>query len=79
MKTIKLESRYKDINTVLEFIEDNKGLINTNSSYIRCGTNPEGDSVTFIDFEGGPCLSVGNSIEDKKIKTIKSAWLIEFE
>ena len=40
-------------------------------------------TIHAIDFEGGPMLSVGDSLIEvglpKKVKSLKSVWLVEFE
>ena len=77
-EVIKLESRYKDVNSNLIQIEDNKYLLNTNSEYIRL-RRAENRTIYSIDLEGGPMLSIGDTIQGKKIKSIKSQYVIEFE
>ena len=77
-EVIKLESRYKDINSDLIQIEDNKYLLNTNSEYIRL-SRAENRTIYSIDLEGGPMISIGDTIQGKKIKSIKSQYVIEFE
>ena len=75
---IKLESRYKDINSELIQIKDNKYLLETNSEYVRL-SRAENRTIYSIDLEGGPMISIGDTIQDKKIKSIKSQYVIEFE
>lgn len=79
----KLDSRYSDVTTVLEEISNNKGIVTTTGAYIRCILEQDSKTVHAIDFEGGPMLSVGDSLKDiglpKKIKSIRAVWLIEFE
>ena len=80
-EVIKLESRYKDINSDLIQIEDNKYLLNTNSEYVRL-SRAENSTIYSIDLEGGPMLSIGDTVQGKKIKSIKSIkskYVIEFE
>ena len=79
-EVIKLESRYKDINSDLIQIEDNKYLLNTNSEYVRL-SRAENSTIYSIDLEGGPMLSIGDTVQGKKIKSIKEVkkYLIEFE
>ena len=77
-EVIKLESRYKDINYDIIQIEDNKYLLNTNSEYVRL-SRAENRTIYSIDLEGGPMLSIGDTIQGKKIKSIKSQYVIEFE
>ena len=77
-EVIKLESRYKDINSDLIQIEDNKYLLNTNGEYVRL-SRAENSTIYSIDLEGGPMLSIGDTIQGKKIKSIKSQYVIEFE
>ena len=75
---IKLESRYKDINSDLIQIEDNKYLLKTNSKYVRL-SRAENSTIYSIDLEGGPMISIGDTIQGKKIKSIKNKYVIEFE
>ena len=77
-EAIKLESRYKDVDSNLIQIEDNKYLLNTNSEYIRL-SRAENRTIYSIDLEGGPMIDVGNTIQGKKVKSIKSQYVIEFE
>ena len=77
-EVIKLESRYEDVNSDLIQIEDNKYLLNTNSEYIRL-SRAENRTIYSIDLEGGPMISIGDTIQGKKIKSIKSQYVIEFE
>ena len=77
-EVIKLESRYKEVNSKLIQIKDNKYLLETNSEYIRINED-ENMMVDSIDLEGGPMLSIGDTIQGKKIKSIKSQYVIEFE
>ena len=75
---IKLESRYKDVNSELIQIKDNKYLLNTNSEYVRL-SRAENSTIYSIDLEGGPMLNIGDTVQGKKIKSIKSQYVIEFE
>ena len=75
---IKLESRYKDVNSELVQVKNNKYLLETNSEYIRL-SRAENRTIYSIDLEGGPMISIGNTIQGKKIKSIKSQYVIEFE
>lgn len=77
-EVIKLESRYKDVNSDLIQIEDNKYLLNTNSEYVRL-SRAENRTIYSIDLEGGPMISIGDTIQGKKIKSIKNYYVIEFE
>ena len=77
-EVIKLESRYKDVNSKLIQVEDNKYLLNTNSEYIRLN-RAENRTIYSIDLEGGPMISIGDTIQGKKIKSIINKYVIEFE
>ena len=77
-EVIKLESRYKDVDSNLIQIEDNKYLLNTNSEYIRL-SRAENRTIYSIDLEGGPMISIGDTIQGKKIKSIINKYVIEFE
>ena len=77
-EVIKLESRYKDVDSKLIQVEDNKYLLNTNSEYIRI-IKDENMAINGIDLEGGPMISIGDTIQGKKIKNIKEQIVIEFE
>ena len=78
LEVIKLNSRYKDVDSDLIQIEDNKYLLNTNSEYIRL-SRVENGTIYNIDLEGGPMISIGDTIQGKKVKSIKSQYVIEFE
>lgn len=79
----KLESRYPEIMTVVEELSDNRGIVSTTSAYVRYIMEQDNKTIHAIDFEGGPMLSVGDSLIDvglpKKIKSLRAAWLIEFK
>ena len=77
-EVIKLESRYKDVNSKLIQVEDNKYLLNTNSEYVRL-SRAENKTIYSIDLEGGPMISIGDTIQGKKIKSIINKYVIEFE
>ena len=80
LEVIKLDSRYKDVNSKLVQIENKEYLLRTNGEYIRViGENPM--ILTSIDFEGGPMISIGDTIQNKKVKNIKQikSFMIEFE
>lgn len=77
-EVIKLKSRYKDINSELIQIKDNTYLLETNSEYVRL-SRAENRTIYSIDLEGGPIIDVGDTIQGKKIKSIKSQYVIEFE
>ena len=77
-EVIKLESRYKEVNSELIQIKDNKYLLETNSEYVRL-SKAENRTIYSIDLEGGPMISIGDTIQGKKIKSIKSQYVIEFE
>ena len=77
-EVIKLKSRYKDVDSELIQIKDNKYLLETNSEYIRINED-ENMMVDSIDLEGGPMINIGDTIQGKKIKSIKSQYVIEFE
>ena len=77
-EVIKLESRYKDVDSKLIQVENNKYLLETNSECIRISRDAY-LTINSIDPEGGPMISVGDTIQGKKIKSIKSQYVIEFE
>ena len=77
-EVIKLESRYKDVDSNLIQIKDNKYLLETNSEHIRISRDAY-LTINSIDPEGGPMISVGDTIQGKKIKNIKEQIVIEFE
>ena len=70
-EVIKLESR-------LIQVENNKYLLETNSEYVRL-SRAENRTIYSIDLEGGPMISIGDTIQGKKIKNIKEQIVIEFE
>lgn len=77
-EVIKLESRYKEINSELIQIGNKKYLLKTNSEYVIISRN-KNKTIDSIDLEGGPMIRVGGTIQGKKIKSIKSQYVIEFE
>lgn len=77
-KVIKLESIYKKVDSKLIQVENNKYLLETNSEYVRL-SRAENNTIYSIDLRGGPMISVGDTIQGKKIKSIKSQYVIEFE
>lgn len=80
LEVIKLISRYKDVDSKLVQIENKEYLLRTNGEYIRViGENPM--ILTSIDLEGGPMISIGDIIQNKKVKNIKQVrnYIIEFE
>ena len=77
-EVIKLESRYKDVNSKLIQVENNKYLLETNSEYVRL-RRAENSTIYSIDLEGGPMIDVGDTIQGKKIKSIINKYVIEFE
>ena len=85
MKKIDLSSRYNDILTELEFISEHRGIITTNGEFIRTILKKESeritsdDTISAIDYEGGPMISVGSILEGHKVKRIRHVQLIEFE
>lgn len=78
LEVIKLNSRYKDVDSKLVQIEDNKYLLETNSEYVRL-SRAENRTIYSIDLEGGPMISIGDTIQGKKIKSIINKYVIEFE
>lgn len=64
---IELPSRYRDVHTVIEQT-DNPSIFNvkTDSNYVRIIYDGEKDvedvKIKHIDFEGGPFISLGNTI-----------------
>ena len=77
-EVIKLESRYKDVDSKLIQVENNKYLLETNSGYLRINED-ENMIIQYIDLDGGPMINIGDTIQGKKIKSIKSQYVIEFE
>lgn len=88
-KIIKLPSRYKNVNTTLEVLDDNRGIITTTGAFNRCIIDENAESINVntsirgIDFGGGPMLYTKSSLKeyglDKQIKSIRGCYLIEFE
>ena len=85
MKKIDLGSRYNNILTELEFISNNRGIITTNGEFIRVVLKNENEQITsdnkisVVDYEGGPMISIGSTLEGRKVKRIRNVQLIEFE
>ena len=53
-------------------------MLETNSEYIRIDRD-DNKILYSIDLEGGPMISIGDTIQGKKVKSIKSQYVIEFE
>ena len=85
MEKIDLSSRYNDVLTELEFISENRGIITTNGEFIRTILKNKSerissdDTISTIDYEGGPMISVGSILGGRKVKRIRHVQLIEFE
>ena len=81
METIKLYSRYKDVETIFYPIDDTHGCIISNGNFVRKVISEDHETIEAIDFEGGPMLFLGKPIpgSDKKIKCIKSCYYVELE
>ena len=80
MEKLKLQSRYKDVETYFHPIDKNSGAITSNGAYVRRILSPDKEVIKAIDFEGGPMLSVGDVLYDnKKIKSIKCCYYVELE
>lgn len=66
MKDIELKSRYGDIH-ILKHLEGNMYSPVCKNGYMRIiGKDP----IHAIDFDGGPYLAVGDTVKEKKIKSI---------
>lgn len=84
-KVITLPSRYENVHNALEVIEENRGLFMTDGAYTRTLLSPNSESIQRdgniegIDFEGGPVIMVGDTIDGHTIKSIKCVFLAEFE
>lgn len=76
---VKLPSRYRDVETIYHQIDDNCGIITSNGNYVRCILSKDEKSIESIDFEGGPMIGIGDTLCDKKIKSIKSVYYVELE
>lgn len=80
-----LTSRYANVHTYIQDIDDTSAVVTTDGQYVRCILKREDerisplDSIESVDFEGGPMVSIGDELNGKKIKSIKACYLIEFE
>jgi len=67
MLTEIFENRYGQARTVTEIANDKENhrtyLIEGESNYCRYGSDPDTGVLEFIDFEGGPFMSVGGRME----------------
>ena len=83
MEKQKFDSRYKDVNTVMWPVNDKQCCVITNAEFLRMGFSEDTDAykkeIKWIDFEGGPLIHVGDEIQGRKLKKIKSVYLFEFE
>lgn len=83
-KIVPLFSRYKSVNTEFRQLSRYLGYAISDGAYVRFILDKDNKTITAIDFEGGPMLSVGGTIRlsknnTKKIKFIKSVYLIGLE
>ena len=83
-KIVPLVSRYKSVHTEFRQLSRYLGYAISDGSYVRCTLKDDSKTISAIDFEGGPMLSVGGTIRlsrnnTKKIKFIKSVYLIGLE
>lgn len=83
-KIVPLVSRYKSVHTEFRQLSRYLGYAISDGHYARCILDKDDKTITAIDFEGGPMLSVGDTIRlsrnnTKKIKFIKSVYLIGLE
>ena len=83
-KIVPLVSRYKSVHTEFRQLSRYLGYAISDGAYVRCILDKDNKTITAIDFEGGPMLSVGGTIRlsrnnTKKIKFIKSVYLIGLE
>ena len=80
METIKLLSRYKNVNTYLKMFDDKLGILLSNGEYTRCILSEDNKHIQSVDFEGGPMISVGKDLKKLgKVKSIKACYYVEFE
>ena len=81
MMVIKLDSRYKDVETLYSAIDDNHGCIITNGNYTRYILSDDSKSLQGVDFEGGPLLKVGDTIPEinRKVKSFKVGIFVDLE
>ena len=81
MEEVRLHSRYGDVKTIFHPIDESRGYITSTGNYVRAGTDEEHKNIKFIDFEGGPMLCIGDTLDNtnKKIKSIKACYFIELE
>ena len=83
-KIVQLTSRYKSVHTEFRQLSRYLGYVVSDGAYVRAQHTEDGKGLDFVDFEGGPMLSVGGTIRlsrnnTKKIKFIKSVYLIGLE
>jgi len=80
MKDVRLDSRYKEVVTLYKNIDDDHGVLISNGNYVRLISDKD-KTIKAVDFEGGPMISVGDSMVGtfKKIKSIKAAYYVELE
>ena len=79
--SIKLKSRYPDVNTLFHPIDEFSGAITSDGCYTRRVLSEDNSKIEAIDFEGGPFLRIGDTIPgiESKIKSIKACYYVELE
>lgn len=63
-----IDSRYGQRRTITQ-INTNQLLVEGDSSYLRCGFENDPSCLTYVDFEGGPFIHIGNSFNHHGIVT----------
>lgn len=78
MKKIKkLESRYNNIDTSIYSTEEKEYLVISNGHFDRCLLASDNVTINSLDFEGGPMIHKGDTIEDVgEVTNIKHCYLI---
>lgn len=90
VKTQRLDSRYKDVDTVAYLYDEDTAIITSTGQFVREILNDTphikveaskdiNHGLKAIDFEGGPMISIGDTIFDKKIKSIRLGYIVELE
>lgn len=63
-KSIRLQSRYSDVQNSLELVGDGQYKLITQENTVRVGFNYDPNVITNINPMGGPMLSIGDSVAD---------------
>ena len=82
MEKTELISRYPSVHSsIAMFIGDKKtlGVFISDTHMMHVHTTPDQSEIKAIDSDGGPMIKIDDIIGDRKLVTIRPAYIMEFE